>query len=264
MSLDATPGERGIGRARPESARRARPSGPSGCRGPLASGAEPAVTTRHAGRGGIADELDTPEGPAAWPAERATPPDRRPLTAMWELRAAIRALLARAVRRGPPRHADAQRLLPAALALERLNAAAARVRPVPRPDRPEGGSRALDTLPVLPGNRPGAADLPTAAPARDAIAFPAGPERARPRACPAPRRVRHFVPDRPRQECCKPSCGNRRPRAPPPAAASPRERRAVTPQARPVAAVSRVPLPARRGRDGRGIVGGGVRQPRYG
>ncbi|MGO4751944.1 CGNR zinc finger domain-containing protein, partial [Streptomyces sp. 2MCAF27] len=53
------------------------------------------------------------------------------------------------------------------------------------------------------------ADRLVAALARDAIGFLAGPERERLRACPAPRCVRYFVKDHPRQEWCKPSCGNR-------------------------------------------------------
>ena len=49
----------------------------------------------------------------------------------------------------------------------------------------------------------------TAGLARAAIEFLASPARERLRACPAPRCVRYFVKDHPRQEWCKPSCGNR-------------------------------------------------------
>ncbi|MEK8142006.1 CGNR zinc finger domain-containing protein [Streptomyces sp. M10(2022)] len=45
--------------------------------------------------------------------------------------------------------------------------------------------------------------------ARAAIGFLAGPDRTSLRACHAPRCVRYFVKEHPRQEWCKPSCGNR-------------------------------------------------------
>ncbi|WP_351234979.1 CGNR zinc finger domain-containing protein, partial [Streptomyces sp. NPDC002133] len=48
-----------------------------------------------------------------------------------------------------------------------------------------------------------------AALARAAIALLTGPDRARLRACHAPRCVRYFLKEHPRQEWCKPSCGNR-------------------------------------------------------
>jgi len=54
----------------------------------------------------------------------------------------------------------------------------------------------------------GAPDL-TASLARAAIAFLASPDRQRLRACHAPRCVRYFLKEHPRQEWCKPSCGNR-------------------------------------------------------
>ncbi|RKN44975.1 CGNR zinc finger domain-containing protein [Streptomyces hoynatensis] len=182
---------------------------------------ELALTIRHDGHGGVADDLATAGGLAAWLQERAaplaeagarvrpgSPPDRATLDAVRELRAAVRALFARAVRPGPPSRADAHRLMSPAQALERLNAAVARVPVVTRLDWPEGGDPVLGTAPASPGV-PTAAESLTAALARDAIAFLAGPERARLRACPAPRCVRYFVQDHPRQEWCKPSCGNR-------------------------------------------------------
>ncbi len=49
----------------------------------------------------------------------------------------------------------------------------------------------------------------TAALAHAVIAFLAGPDRDRLRACHAPRCVRYFLKEHPRQEWCKPSCGNR-------------------------------------------------------
>ncbi|MEB3963026.1 CGNR zinc finger domain-containing protein, partial [Streptomyces kunmingensis] len=53
------------------------------------------------------------------------------------------------------------------------------------------------------------ADLLTAALARAALAFLTGPDRQRLRACHAPRCVRYFLKEHPRQEWCRPSCGNR-------------------------------------------------------
>jgi predicted RNA-binding Zn ribbon-like protein len=45
--------------------------------------------------------------------------------------------------------------------------------------------------------------------ARAAIEFLASPARDQLLACRAPRCVRYFVKEHPRQEWCKPSCGNR-------------------------------------------------------
>ncbi|MFD9123759.1 CGNR zinc finger domain-containing protein [Kitasatospora sp. NPDC059571] len=121
------------------------------------------------------------------------------------LRAAVRALFARAVRPGPPSPADAQRLLPDEEALDRLNRAAG-ARPVaPRLDWPVGGEPAVRLL----GPDPGPLGRITAALARDAAEFLAGPLREQLRACTAPRCVRYFVKAHGRQEYCKPSCGNR-------------------------------------------------------
>ncbi|MFE3773968.1 ABATE domain-containing protein [Streptomyces sp. NPDC057579] len=175
-----------------------------------------AVTIRHDGHGGVADDLADTAGLATWVRDHATaldcaedgPPaaDQALLTAVRELRAAVRSLFARAVRPGPPSPADAHRLLPEDQALARLNAAAARVPTAPRllwePDAPP-------VLRDLPLGSPPAADRLTAALARAALAFLAGPDRERLRACPAPRCVRYFVKDHARQEWCKPSCGNR-------------------------------------------------------
>ncbi|MEU1670177.1 ABATE domain-containing protein [Streptomyces sparsogenes] len=176
-----------------------------------------AVTLRHDGNGGVADDLATPDGLTAWVRELAEPlrdvldaqdftADEAALDAVRALRAAVRALFARAVRPGPPSSADAHRLLPEDLAVERLNAAAARALGAPRLEWPEGGAPLVRTA-----RPPGSTDTDrlVAALARDAIAFLAGPNRERLRACPAPRCVRYFVKDHPRQEWCKPSCGNR-------------------------------------------------------
>ncbi|MEU9795307.1 ABATE domain-containing protein [Streptomyces sparsogenes] len=176
-----------------------------------------AVTLRHDGSGGVADDLAAPDGLTAWVRERAEPlrdaldaqdftADEAALDAVRALRAAVRALFARAVRPGPPSSADAHRLLPDDLAVERLNAAATRALGAPRLEWPEDGA------PLVRAARPqGSTDTDrlVAALARDAIAFLAGPDRERLRACPAPRCVRYFVKDHPRQEWCKPSCGNR-------------------------------------------------------
>ncbi|MFJ5678130.1 ABATE domain-containing protein [Streptomyces sp. NPDC093097] len=175
-----------------------------------------AVTIRHDGHGGVADDLADTTGLTAWIRDRADaldcaadgPPtaDEALLTAVRELRDAVRALFARAVRPGPPSPADAHRLLPEDQALARLNAAAARVPTAPHLTwEPE-------TLPVLrdlPTAAAPAADRLTAALARAALAFLGGPDRDRLRACPAPRCVRYFVKEHARQEWCKPSCGNR-------------------------------------------------------
>ncbi len=174
-----------------------------------------AVTIRHDGHGGVADDLAGPEGLADWVRERAALLDcaERPVTvdealhtAVRELRAALRSLFARAVRPGPPSSADAHRLLPEAEAIRRLNAAAALVPTVPRlswePD-------AAPTLRLRPAGSPPAADRIVAALARAALTFLDGPDRALLRACPAPRCVRYFVKDHARQEWCTPSCGNR-------------------------------------------------------
>ncbi|MBN0043757.1 CGNR zinc finger domain-containing protein [Streptomyces actuosus] len=169
-----------------------------------------ASTIRHDGNGGVADDLAGPAGLTAW--VRAHPgvvPDAARFVAdeetpgcVRELRAAVRALFARAVRPGAPSRADADRLVPVPEALRRLNAAAARTPTVPVLHWTD------EADPVL-RQQPAAADDLVAALARAASAFLAGPERQRLRACHAPRCVRYFLKEHPRQEWCKPSCGNR-------------------------------------------------------
>ncbi|MET9662850.1 ABATE domain-containing protein [Streptomyces sp. NPDC006510] len=176
-----------------------------------------ALTIRHDGRGGVADDLATPDGLTRWVRERRGPlgdaapddtwaADEQTLEAVRSLRAAVRALFAHAVRPGEPSPADAGRLLPFGEALRLLNTAAAAVPTVPHldwvPDRdpvahdhPIGGTAGPDVVP--------------AALARAAVGFLAGPDRTALRACHAPRCVRYFVKEHPRQEWCKPSCGNR-------------------------------------------------------
>ncbi|MGY5128410.1 CGNR zinc finger domain-containing protein [Streptomyces nigrescens] len=174
-----------------------------------------AVTIRHDGHGGVADDLAGPDRLADWVRERAALLDcaEQPVTvdealhtAVRDLRAALRSLFARAVRPGPPSSADAHRLLPEAEAIDRLNAAAALVPTVPRLS---WKSDAGPTLRLQPAGSPPAADRIVAALARAALAFLDGPDRALLRACPAPRCVRYFVKDHARQEWCTPSCGNR-------------------------------------------------------
>ncbi|MFK8906867.1 ABATE domain-containing protein [Streptomyces sp. YS-3] len=178
-----------------------------------------ALTVRHDGRGGVADDLSGPEGLTAWVREHATAFDADPralahtftadgetLAAVRALRAAVRALLARAVRPEPPSRADAERLLPASTALDLLNSAAAAVPTAPRLEWPEGS----EPYTVHRGTRaPDAATVLGAALARAAMALLSGPDRDRLRACHAPRCVRYFLKEHPRQEWCGPSCGNR-------------------------------------------------------
>ncbi|WP_159479077.1 CGNR zinc finger domain-containing protein [Streptomyces caniferus] len=174
-----------------------------------------AVTLRHDGHGGVADDLAGPEGLAVWVRERsalldcaAGPalPDEALHTAVRELRAAVRSLFARAVRPGPPSSADAHRLLPEEEALRRLNVAAALVPTAPRLSWEPGAPPVVRHHPT---GSPASADRIVAALARAALDFFTGPDRALLRACPAPRCVRYFVKDHARQEWCTPSCGNR-------------------------------------------------------
>ncbi|MFF3851153.1 CGNR zinc finger domain-containing protein [Streptomyces sp. NPDC002328] len=170
-----------------------------------------ALTVRHDGHGGVADDLADPAGLTAWihahaddlPDATGHAADDTALTAVRDLRAAVRALFAHAVRPGEPSPADAARLLPVPEALDRLNAAAARTPTVPVLRWTRNADPELDRRPVLE-----AGDL-TAVLAQAAIAFLTGPDRHRLRACHAPRCVRYFLKDHPRQEWCKPSCGNR-------------------------------------------------------
>ncbi|MBL1096802.1 CGNR zinc finger domain-containing protein [Streptomyces coffeae] len=168
------------------------------------------VTIHHDGKGGVADDLETTDGLTAWVREhtgplgdaldaRAFSADPETLTAVTELRAAVRTLFAHAVRTGTTGPVDTG-------ALGRLNAAARAAPGAPRLEWPEGGAPAVRTV------RADAAperDRLLAALAGDAIALLGGEERKRLRACPAPRCVRYFVKEHARQEWCKPSCGNR-------------------------------------------------------
>jgi predicted RNA-binding Zn ribbon-like protein len=170
-----------------------------------------ALTIRHDGQGGVADDLTGPTGLTAWvhahadalPGAGRFVADPATLTAVRDLRAAVRALFARAVRPGEPSPADAARLLPVPQALERLNAAVALAPTVPALVWAEGADPVVRQEAVS-GDVPLAAVL-----ARAAMSFLASPDRQRLRACHAPRCVRYFIKEHPRQEWCKASCGNR-------------------------------------------------------
>ncbi|WP_405910540.1 CGNR zinc finger domain-containing protein [Streptomyces sp. NBC_00828] len=170
-----------------------------------------ALTVRHDGHGGVADDLAEPTGLTTWvrahpdvlPGSEAYVADDLALIAVRDLRAAVRALFARGVRPAEPSPADAGRLLPVPEAVARLNAAAARTPTVPVLAWPDGADPVVRQEPQ--GGRP---EL-TAVLAGAAIAFLASPDRQRLRACHAPRCVRYFLKEHPRQEWCKASCGNR-------------------------------------------------------
>lgn len=171
-----------------------------------------ALTVRHDGDGGVADDLTDPAALTAWvhahhdtlPGAERLLADARCLTAVRDVRTALRALFAHAVRPARPSPADATRLLSVPEALRRLNEAAARTPTVPVLTWDEGGDPVLRRRPV-----PHGADDPAAVLAHAAIGFLTGPDRERLRACHAPRCVRYFLKEHPRQEWCKPSCGNR-------------------------------------------------------
>ncbi|MDX3633349.1 CGNR zinc finger domain-containing protein [Streptomyces europaeiscabiei] len=170
-----------------------------------------ALTVRHDGDGGVTDDLTDPMGLATWirahadflPAVDGPAADEAALTAVRDLRGAVRALFARAVSPGEPSPADAARLLPVPEALARLNEAAALAPTVPVLTWGPGAE------PVVRHEPATGEDPLTAALARAALAFLASPERQRLRACHAPRCVRYFLKEHPRQEWCRPSCGNR-------------------------------------------------------
>ncbi|MDH6612106.1 putative RNA-binding Zn ribbon-like protein [Streptomyces sp. SAI-208] len=170
-----------------------------------------ALTIRHDGHGGVADDLADPAGLTGWvrehtddlPVTDGFDADEASLAAVRDLRAAVRALFAYAVRPGAPSPADAARLLPVPEAVERLNTAAARMPTVPVLHWADTAEPAVHLRPSPEGT-----DL-TAVLAQAAIAFLTGADRQRLRACHAPRCVRYFLKEHPRQEWCKPSCGNR-------------------------------------------------------
>lgn len=110
---------------------------------PISGDARPALdlalTTRRGGpggQGGVADGPDDPAGLTVWVrAHPDTVPDAAGFVpdeaAVRDLRAAVHALFAHAVRPAEPSPADAVRLVPVPDASRRLNAAAARRPPSP-------------------------------------------------------------------------------------------------------------------------------------
>ncbi|MFI7401101.1 hypothetical protein ACIBW9_11530 [Streptomyces sp. NPDC049541] len=88
---------------------------------------------------------------------------------------------------------------PVAEAVARLGGAAARAPTAPALHWPEGADPVVRTRAA-----DGAHDL-TATLAQAVIAFLAGPDRQRLRACHAPRCVRCFLKEHPRQQWCKPA-----------------------------------------------------------
>ncbi|MBQ0886445.1 CGNR zinc finger domain-containing protein [Streptomyces sp. RM72] len=171
-----------------------------------------ALTVRHDGHGSVADDLADPAGLTAWvrahpgvlPDAEAFAADASALTTVRDVRAAARALFARAVRPGEPSPADAARLLPVPQALRLLNEAAARTPTVPVLAWADTAEPVVRAAPAQGTSADLAAVL-----AQAVIGFLAGPDRQRLRACHAPRCVRYFLKEHPRQEWCKPSCGNR-------------------------------------------------------
>ncbi|MFF0176740.1 CGNR zinc finger domain-containing protein [Micromonospora profundi] len=176
-------------------------------------------TIRHDGNGGVADDLADVAGLTAWLREHAGPlreyvarcdtsrveVDERTRLDVVAVRRAARTLFAVAVRPGPPSRADSTSLLSPPEAVDRLNQAAATVSVRPVLTWEQEGT------PVLAWHGE-ATEVRLALPAglaRAVIEFLAGATREQLRACPAPRCVRYFVKDHPRQEWCKPSCGNR-------------------------------------------------------
>lgn len=173
-------------------------------------------TVRHDGDGGVADDLATVEETTRWIRERADlfpghtaagefSADEELRGRVVALRQAVRALFALAVSPAPPSGADADRLISADRALDRLNSAAAAEPVAPQLVWPRGGAPAV--RPLSREDDPRVRIV--AGLARAAIDFLAGPERDRLRACTAPRCVRYFVKGHGRQEWCKPACGNR-------------------------------------------------------
>ncbi len=177
-----------------------------------------ASTIRHDGQGGVADDLEDVVGLQAWLTANTSllatfgVKDVQPadVTAelhadLLQLRRAVRALFANAVRPRPPSRADTARLLSLPEAAHLINQASA--------NQPTWSQLAVDaehnlhahtqTLPINIG-----IDV-SGAIARATISLLTGPQAGHIRACQAPRCVRYFIKQHPRQECCKPACANR-------------------------------------------------------
>ncbi|WP_307868650.1 CGNR zinc finger domain-containing protein [Umezawaea beigongshangensis] len=144
------------------------------------------------------DDLATPADFATWVRAHSSVRDAGDADAQRRviaLRDAVRSLFARAVGPDGPDVSDAVRV---------LNEAAGGVARTAqltwtRHGRPEVTHHESGTP----------ADRLVAELARASIDFLAGPRRERLRACPAPRCVRYFVREHPRQQWCTPECGNR-------------------------------------------------------
>jgi predicted RNA-binding Zn ribbon-like protein len=156
-------------------------------------------TIHHDGAGGIADDIETAEAFSNWLRAHDLP-EADVWEQMVDLRQAIRALFAHTVRPDQPARPD-DSVLAVETALHQVNAAAGAVLRAPQLEWPDVVR--FDETPADPGNRL------IASFARSAIDLLSGPDRPRLKACPAPRCVKYFVQDHPRQAWCKPSCGNR-------------------------------------------------------
>ncbi|MGW4027551.1 ABATE domain-containing protein, partial [Streptomyces sp. NPDC005009] len=118
-----------------------------------------ALTIRHDGNGGVADDLAEPGGLTGW--VRARPEvlagaegyvaDAGSLADVRDLRTAVRTLFAHAVRPAEPSPADAARLLPVPEALRKLNDAAARTPTVPVLRWDDGAEPVVRRRPVPDG-----------------------------------------------------------------------------------------------------------------
>ncbi|WNV83629.1 ABATE domain-containing protein [Umezawaea sp. Da 62-37] len=156
------------------------------------------------------DDLGTSAGFADWlglhtDAPVALAADDEVRARVVALRRAVRTLFARAVEPEAPSQADADRLLDPGAALDQVNEAAGAVLRAPRLEWPSARApRITERLTEADQATRLVADL-----ARVAIEFLVSEDRDKLRACPAPRCVKYFVRDHPRQAWCKPSCGNR-------------------------------------------------------
>lgn len=157
------------------------------------------ATVRGDGRGGLRDDLATPDGFARWAGLDAPDEDLR--RRVVELRWAVRSLFAHATR--AQQRLDTPRLPEFGTALRLVNETAARVPAAVQLDWHDGEPRLRRLDSADEGDRL-LASLATAA-----IEFLASEDRSALRACPAPRCVRYFVKAHPQQQWCKPSCGNR-------------------------------------------------------
>jgi predicted RNA-binding Zn ribbon-like protein len=155
-----------------------------------------AATVRGSRTGRITDDLATLDGFTAWSGSTDAELWRRVVELRWATRSLFAALT------GMPDRLDSGYLMDAGRAVEIVNAAAACA---PRAARLE-----FVDVPVLTYvDEAGADDRFVAGLATAVIEFLGGETRADLRACLAPGCVRYFVKSHPRQEWCRPTCGNR-------------------------------------------------------